>query len=139
MSGSWEHFHHDADIGVRGIGSTLVEAFEQTALAMTAVVAELDTISPVSCISIECEAPANDYLLMDWLNALVYEMAIRKMLFARFDVSIDAGKLVASACGESVDVDRHQPAVEIKGATLTGLSVSQQSDGRWLAQCIVDV
>ncbi|WP_159588852.1 archease [Chelativorans xinjiangense] len=29
----WEHFHHDADIGVCGYGGSVAEAFEQAALA----------------------------------------------------------------------------------------------------------
>jgi hypothetical protein len=33
----WQHFAHDADIGVRGRGRTIAEPFEQTALALTAV------------------------------------------------------------------------------------------------------
>ena len=32
----WEHFEHDADVGVRGWGNTRAEAFEQAAVAMTA-------------------------------------------------------------------------------------------------------
>jgi SHS2 domain-containing protein len=38
-----------------------------------------------------------------------------------------------------VNVAAHQPAVEVKGATLTSLRVEHQADGIWLAQCIVDV
>jgi len=34
----WEHFSHDADIGVRGFGPSIEAAFEQAALAQTAVV-----------------------------------------------------------------------------------------------------
>jgi len=34
----WEHFRHGADIGVRGIGVTQSEAFEQIALALTTVI-----------------------------------------------------------------------------------------------------
>ena len=30
---SWEHFEHQADVGVRGIGRSRDEAFEQAALA----------------------------------------------------------------------------------------------------------
>ena len=33
----------------------------------------------------------------------------------------------------------HKPAVEVKGATFTELAVRQDPDGRWRAQCIVDV
>jgi hypothetical protein len=34
----WEHFPHDADVGVRGRGLTAAEAFEQAAQALTAVI-----------------------------------------------------------------------------------------------------
>jgi SHS2 domain-containing protein len=77
-------------------------------------------------------------LLVDWLNALVYEMATRHMLFGRFDVAIDGATLKATAWGERVDVARHEPAVEIKGATYTALRL-ERLDGHWVAQCIVDV
>ena len=42
--GRWEHFPHGADVGIRGIGSSIAQAFEQAALAMSAVVCELETI-----------------------------------------------------------------------------------------------
>jgi SHS2 domain-containing protein len=41
--------------------------------------------------------------------------------------------------GEPVDVARHTPAVEVKGATLTELAVRQEADGTWVAQCVLDV
>ena len=47
--------------------------------------------------------------------------------------------LEASAWGEPLDVVRHQPAVEVKGATYTGLLVMQTPEGRWIAECVVDV
>jgi SHS2 domain-containing protein len=61
------------------------------------------------------------------------------MLFSRFEVHIEGQKLTGKAWGEKVDVVRHQPAVEVKGATYTALKVSQDRAGNWLAQCIVDV
>ncbi|WP_455212028.1 archease [Kaarinaea lacus] len=138
-SSYWEHFEHEADIGVRGIAPSLSEAFEQTALAMTAVVTDLSCVASSTDISIECTASDNEILLVDWLNCLIYEMAIHKMLFSRFKVSIKNEKLTAIASGEAIDVQKHQPAVEIKGATYTELKVIQQSNGLWLAQCVVDV
>jgi tRNA nucleotidyltransferase (CCA-adding enzyme) len=38
-----------------------------------------------------------------------------------------------------VRVERHQPAVEVKGATYTALKVARDEQGRWVAQCVVDV
>jgi len=135
----WEHYEHEADMGVRGTGATLAAAFEQAALAMTAVVTEPRTIKPERAIAVRCEAPDHELLLVDWLNALVYEMATQRMLFGRFEVHIDGTRLEATAWGEPVNRARHAPAVEIKGATYTSLKVEQRKDGLWVAQTVVDV
>ncbi len=135
----WEHYDHEADIGVRGTAPTLAGAFEQAAIAMMAVVSDPDCIATEEEIIIECMAPDPELLLMDWLNALVYEMSTRKLLFGRFQVNIDGDHLYANVWGEGVDVARHQPAVEIKGATFTTLEVKEGDDGMWQAQCVVDV
>jgi tRNA nucleotidyltransferase (CCA-adding enzyme) len=128
-----------ADIGVRGLGTTLAEAFEQAAVALTAVITDPGQVGRRESIALECEAPDAELLLVDWLNALVYEMATRKMLFARFKVEIKGNKLRAQAWGEPIDVARHAPAVEVKGATYTALRVGQDATGQWCAQCVVDV
>ena len=138
--GSWQHFHHQADIGVRGIGNTLNEAFAEAALALTAVLTDLTTVRADEPIAIQCDAPDAELLLVDWLNALIFEMATRHMLFSRFELHIsDALQLDATAWGERIDPGRHQPAVEVKGATYTALSVVHHDDGDWVAQCVVDV
>lgn len=136
---SWEHFPHQADIGIRGIGLSKEAAFEQAGLAMTAVITNLDSVAPSQAVPIVCEAPDDELLLVDWLNALVYEMATRKMLFSRFTVCFNDHSLQATAWGEPIKVARHQPAVEVKGATYTELSVKRDKHGRWIAQCVVDV
>ena len=139
MDPSWEHFPHQADVGVRGIGSTKEAAFEGAARAVTAVITDPDSVAQTQAVSIACEAPDDELLFVDWLNALVYEMATRKMLFSRFAVRINGHALHATAWGEPIEVARHQPAVEVKGATYTELSVKRDEQGRWIAQCVVDV
>lgn len=135
----WEHFRHEADIGVRGLAATREAAYEQAALALTAVLTEPERVEPRTPVPIACSAPDDALLFCDWLNALVYEMATRHMLFARFDVRIADGRLEGTAWGEPVDIRKHRPAVEIKGATYTELDVRSLPDGSWLAQCVVDV
>lgn len=135
----WEHFEHEADVGVRGLGASEAQAFEQAALALTAVITDPARVVPRESVPIACEAADHELLLAQWLNALVYEMAVRRMLFSRFDVQLDDGRLQAQAHGEPVDVARHRPAVEVKGATYTALRVARTADGGWLAQTVVDV
>lgn len=134
----WEHFPHEADIGIRGQGSAPARAFEQAALALTAVVTEPASVSATRPVELSCEAPDLELLFYCWINRVVWSMATERMLFAEYEVRIHGGRLDAVARGEPVDVLRHQPAVEPKGATFTELSVHQQ-DGCWVAQCVIDV
>jgi SHS2 domain-containing protein len=135
----WEHFSHGADVGVRGFGGSVEEAFEQAALALTAVVADVSTIGRSETVEVHCEAPDVELLFVSWLNAVIYEMAVRGMVFSKFHVVMSDGSLRGTLAGESVDPERHGVAVEAKGATVTALKVSCDSNGRWIAQCIVDV
>jgi SHS2 domain-containing protein len=139
LSRGWEHLPHDADIGVRGFGPTLDSAFEEAAVALTAVVTDPAKVKSAQAVAISCAAADPEFLLVEWLNALVYEMATRNMLFGRFEVAIAGQELRATAWGEPIDVMRHQPATEVKGATLTGLKVKRAADGLWTAECVVDV
>jgi SHS2 domain-containing protein len=164
----WEHYSHPADIGIRGFGPTKEEAFAQAALALTAIIADLKTVEPKEEVKISCQEQDDELLFVDWLNALIYEMATRQMLFSRFEVRIDepavkprltpapvAGGpsgtgpeakappftrgLSARVFGEKIDVKKHSPAVEVKAATYTDLKVGQDKNGDWVVQCVVDV
>ncbi len=136
---SWEHFHHQADIGIRGLGPTKEQSFEQTAMALTAVITNLDKVETREKVEISCQANDDELLLVDWLSSLLYEMDTRKMLFSRFKVHIDKNNLRAMAWGQKMDVSKHHPAVEVKAATYENLSVHQDKNGTWIAQCVVDV
>lgn len=135
----WRTFAHEADVGVSGRGATLGDAFAGAATAMTAAICDPVRVAPRIAVTIECAAADAEILLVDWLNAVVYEMATRHMLFSRFDVSIEDLRLHATAWGEPVDPQRHRPAAEIKAASYCELRVAKEADGLWLAQCVVDV
>ena len=139
MQACWEHFDHGADIGVRGHGPTPAAAFEQAALALTAVITDPAGVAPREAVQIACSAPDLELLLADWLNALVTQMALRGLLFGRYEVHIDGTQLRATAWGEAASPARHAPAVEVKGATLTALRVGPGPGGGWVAQTVVDV
>ena len=128
----FELFPHDADIGVTGRGRTLAEAFEQAALALTAVVtaAEVQALRRTR-VDVSCERGDIELLLVDWLDAIIYEMAVRQK-----GASILRGALWGQP---GVDVARHAPACEPKGATLTALRVARGPDGLWSAGCVIDV
>ncbi len=135
---NWEIFHHEADIGVRGSGDTLEEAFCAAGQALTAVIEAPERVRPSERVPICVKGGDPELLLVAWLNALIFEMDTRNMLFSEFALERRGDELVGEARGEKIDVSRHSPAVEVKGATYAELRVCRH-DGRWLAQCVVDV
>jgi len=117
----------------------MAQSFEQAGMALSAVVTDPSKVEPKREVRVECAAADAETLFVEWLNALVYEMAVRRMVFSRFEVQVEGERLRGSAWGEEVDIQRHEPAVEVKGATYTSLWVGQGPDRRWVAQCVVDV
>lgn len=126
-------------MGIRGWGRTRDEAFAQAALALVAVSTDPAQVATRERVQVVCEAMDQEMLLYEWLNAVVYQMATRKMLFGQFNVASDGLRLQGTMMGEEVNVERHQPAVEVKAATVTCLRVAREPEGAWYAQCVVDV
>jgi len=98
---------------------------------LTAAVTDPDAIESRLIVEVTCEAPNRELLLVDWLNAIIYEMATRKLLFGCFRVTIDGNRMDGRMEGEAIDVERHAPAAEVKGATMSELEVKRQRDQRW--------
>ena len=135
---NYETFDHEADIGIRGFGSSIEEAFENAALAMYSVMVRIETIEPREPKEMNLSAPDEELLLVEWLNALLSLSDIERMVFSRFEVRIEGTSLTARAWGERLDRIRHEPNVEVKGATYHMLKVNKSGD-RYVAQCVVDV
>jgi SHS2 domain-containing protein len=134
----YETFEHGADIGIRGFGRTMAEAFENTAIALYSVMVNIPAVEASEKRSVTVSAPDNELLLIEWLNALLSLSDIEHLVFSKFKVTMEGTSLAGTAWGEKLDQERHEPNVEIKGATYYMLKVTE-ADGRFVAQCVVDV
>jgi SHS2 domain-containing protein len=121
------------------LGITRDAAFEEAALALCAIIADPALVRPDIPFEVDCHATDDEFLLVDWLNALISEMSAHRMIFSKFEVTMSDGRLNGRAWGEVAVPGRHHPAVGVKGATLTELKVFQNANGLWTAQCVVDV
>jgi len=135
---NYETFEHEADIGIRGFGQTAEEAFEHAAMALFSVMVNVQAIEPKEKRSVTVSASDRELLLVEWLNALLSLSDIEHMVFSKFNVMIEDTSLTGTAWGERLDQERHEPNVEIKGATYHMLKVAEEN-GRFVAQCVVDV
>jgi SHS2 domain-containing protein len=131
------YFPHGADIGVVGRGATPEEALTNAAGAMFAISCQPDAVRPSVSFSVTFEEDDLEYALVTWLNLLLSEARIRGLALGRFALTRQGSRWAGEAWGEpwSPTIER---GTEVKGATLTGLSV-RPDDGGWEARCVVDV
>ncbi|RLE29882.1 archease [Candidatus Acetothermia bacterium] len=138
----YEILEHEADAGVRGIGSSLEEAFCEAARGMFSLMVDLEEVRPERAVPVAVEAETLEVLFVSWLGELLALRDLRGMVFSRFEAKIkkaDGGwALEGKAYGEPLDPARHKPAVEVKAATYYGVKVGKD-DGRYIAQCVVDL
>ena len=135
--GEYTYFEHDADIGITGRGPTVESAFEQAARAMFAIMTDIEQVRPVEECEVAFEEGDDEIALVTWLNLILAETRSRGMVAAEFEVSRQGSQWRGRCHGERWR-DELVRGVEVKGATLTMLSVSNRG-GAWEARCVVDV
>jgi tRNA nucleotidyltransferase (CCA-adding enzyme) len=139
----YEYLDHQADLGIRGIGSTPQEALSEGAHAMLAAMADVTGVRQQRQLTQRCTAPDIASLFVAWLNELLYQREVNDLLFAsarvtRLEQGNEGWILEGIACGERLDRNRHEIHTEVKGATYYGLEYRSEP-GRYTIQCVVDV
>jgi SHS2 domain-containing protein len=135
----YETFDHTADLGLRIRAADLNMLFAEAGLALeSALVEDPGAVRPERRLDIRLPSDDLEYLLFDWLKALLYHFDTEKLLFSRFEVKVGAEGVEAAAWGEPMDAGRHEPAHEVKAITYHGLKV-EKANGGWLAEVIVDI
>ena len=135
----WETFDHAADIGIRGFGSSLEEAFENGARALFSIMVEdLSKIVPERAVEISCSSFDLTGLFVAWINELLAQADIRGMVFKDFAVGLNNLDLKGTARGQKWERCAAGRGIEVKGATFAEAAV-EKKDGLWIAQCVVDV
>ena len=135
----FEVFEHTADIGLRIRAPDRRSLFTDAARSLfSLLVANLETVRCVQTESFAIAGREDDYLLLDWLNELLYTFETKRLLFAQFDVQVDDAGLTALCHGEPIDPARHEMDHEVKAITYHELKVENTGDG-WLGEVIVDI
>lgn len=138
---NFELLEHEADVGIRGWGKTVEEAFENGARAMFSVMVNLEKVEPRNEIKVEVKAEDITSLFIEWLNALLAQRDISEMVFSDFAVKIEGNKEVSlsgKARGEPLDQEKHEIRTEVKAATYFGLK-SGEEKGMHFFQCVLDI
>jgi len=132
-----EYFEHGADIGVVGRGVSIEEAFTNAAAATFAIMVEPGAVQPLIDVEVDFDEDDVELALVRWLNALLAQARENGLVLCQFEMQRQGSHWHGLARGEPWR-DSHPRGTEVKGATLTALSVRQDDSG-WQARCVVDV
>jgi SHS2 domain-containing protein len=139
---AFELIPHPADMGVRGIGKTIEEAFSEAARAMFSLMADLGRVEPKAGVPLAVEAPSLEDLFVRFLGELLFLRDVHGLLFSRFALRLtregESFRLWGQAFGEKFDPQKHQAGIDVKAATYAWVKV-EEKDGTWMAQGVVDV
>lgn len=133
----YAYFEHDADIGVVGRGATIEAAFVAAARAVFSIQTEPGSVRPMERIEFSFVEPDVELALVTWLNRLLGEARARGLALGDFGIRREDDLWSGWAAGERWRAE-HSRGTEVKGATLTMLTVRPLADG-WEARCVVDV
>ncbi len=141
----FETFEHGADIGIRGYGKDLSEAFSNILKALVVLLTEKiewKDIKLEQSFSIEIIAEFLDELLVTYINKVLSLFYLEKVIFFEFRGSIEEREgnyvLKGELLGEKYSSEKFGYGVEVKGATFTMAEVKKKDD-LWVVQCVVDV
>lgn len=152
MKPYYKYLEHTADVLFQAEAATLEELFNQCALAVEETMVDVKLVKPVRKILIKHKNKSIEYLLFDFLCDLNYYKDAKQLMLSKFEIEIKEKikknkeskteekeyQLICRAYGEKLDVNKHDPKVDIKAITLHMFEVKQTEKG-WFAQVLVDI
>jgi len=139
MRRRFEVTDHTADIGITAYGQDLAELMANAACGMLTLIADPQTVNSTLTAKIELEERDDVTLLVVWLNTLLYELDVNRLLFREFDIVMSGPTKLSAVCrGEKLDTAKHRLVREVKAATYHNLNISEEN-GIYSASIIFDI
>jgi SHS2 domain-containing protein len=132
-NGKFEFLEHTADVYIAAHGRSLMEAFENAALAMFEVMTDTENVHPDVEDSVEVEAEDEYALFYSWLEALLVKFETQNMFYSKFKISSieetsDGFSLKATVWGERFNAEKHTQRVAVKAVTYHRMEIIKEID-----------
>ncbi|MFX1357579.1 MAG: archease [Promethearchaeota archaeon] len=128
----YEFKEHTADVQVKSWGSTLEEAFSQTAYSLMATISpKLENITPSIEKRIRIKAEDKEALLFDFLSEFLFIFDVEELIFCYINVLKikrlnEKYELEAIMKGEKFDKQKHEIGTEVKAITYSYMSIEEK-------------
>lgn len=119
---------HATDAIVEVTAPSLEDAFADAAVSVSDITLNRDAVRERTERRLAVSGKDLDYLLLNWLEEVVYLLITRGFAARRFSVGLSRGgacRINAVAYGEPMDLERHGFKVEIKAPTLHCMSIAE--------------
>lgn len=130
-----------ADIAYEAYGKDLDELFENAALAIFELSADLKTVDAKEKIEFELENEKLDNLLYDFLSEILFLKDSKYMVFKKVKVNIKKNKrykLKAIIEGDTINPQKQHLENDIKAVTMHMFELKKNKDG-YKARIVVDI
>jgi SHS2 domain-containing protein len=135
----FEIVDHTADISIKAYGNNLRELFENAALGMFNILADLEGITTSTELKMKVDAPDREELLVEWLDELLFNFYTKQIIFCEFKIiGLTDNNLTANVKGRFVGENKNRLKTEIKAATRHDLQIKKKEDG-YEVQIVFDV
>ncbi len=131
-----------ADIAYEAYGKDLNEVFENAAMAIFELMADLKTVEAKEKVEFELEHEKLDNLLYDFLSEILYLKDSEYMVFKSVKVLIvhedKIHKVIATLEGEEINPEKQHLENDIKAVTMHMFELVKTGEG-YKARVVVDI
>ena len=121
--------NHTADVSIKAYGKSLKELFENAALGMFNILADLEGITTSTELEIKVEALDREELLIEWLDELLFNFYTKHIIFCGFNITeLTDNNLTAKVKGRFIGENKNRLKAEIKAATRHDLHIGKKED-----------
>jgi SHS2 domain-containing protein len=151
VSGGFRYLDHMTDALIEAYGSTLDQAFENSAYGLVNTMFDLSNASADLEVKIEANGYDLHSLFYDWLEKVMLIVLTDNVLLSDFKVKIshinvnsknddDAYFLHSKARGERLDLKKHSFKVEVKAVTYHEMQIKQDKERNlFITRFLVDL
>jgi len=149
VPGGFRYLDHMTDALIEAYGSTLDEAFENSAYGLVNTMFDLSNVSADLEVKIEANGYDLHSLLYDWLEKIMLIVLTDNVILSYFKVKISptnnmdnsgAYFLCSQARGERLDLNRHSFKVEVKAVTYHEMQIKQDKEKNlFITRFLVDL
>ncbi len=141
-----EYLDHMTDAYMRCKGETLADSFQYSAKGLVNIMYDIDSIEKKQKILLSAEGFDLENLLFDWLEKILLLLLIDKIILSEFNIAIEFKKelnkylIEGYGEGESVNFEKHELKVEIKGITYHEMKIFKEPNkDEFVIEYIVDL